>query len=250
MARKSGTNLIEVYSAIQGEGPDVGERQIMVRLAGCNRACRYCDTNTEVPRFCRAERRAGRRNWQNLANPVGSEVALDAVERISRQVRHESVAWTGGEPLTAERFLRSVLPPLRALGLRQDLHTNASLPGSLAPLLDFFDRITADLKLPSATGEHLDWELTGRFLKLARGKRLVVKMVVVRGLPREEFERALEVAAGAAPQATLVLVPVTPVAAGAEPPEPRELLDFQERALRTFRRVLVIPQAHKMMDQL
>lgn len=250
MARKSGAHLTEIYSAIQGEGPAVGERQLLVRLAGCNRQCRYCDTETEPPRTCRVERRAGKRNWQQIPNPVSSEAALDAIERLARQVRHESVAWTGGEPLLSERFLRSVLPPLRALGLGQDLHTNATLPGKLAPLLEFFDRICADLKLPSATGEHLDWEATARFLKLARGKLLAVKMVVVRGLPGEEFERALDLAAGAAPQATLVLQPVTLLAAGAEPPEPGELLALQERALRTFKRVLVIPQTHKMMGQM
>ena len=86
MARKSGANLTEIYSAIQGEGPAVGERQILVRLAGCNRQCRYCDTDTEAPRACRVERRAGKRNWQQIPNPVSSEAALDAVERLARQV--------------------------------------------------------------------------------------------------------------------------------------------------------------------
>ncbi len=250
MARKSGASLVEIYSAIQGEGPGIGERQVLVRVANCNLDCRYCDTDTEPPRTCRVERRAGKRNWQMIPNPVGSEAALDVVERLSKQVRHESVAWTGGEPLLSERFLRAVIGPLRALGLRQDLHTNASLPGKLAPLLDQFDRITADLKLPTATGEHVDWQAAERFLKLARGKLLAVKMVVVRGLPQDEFDRALELAAGAARGATLVLQPVTPVAAGAEPPRAEELLSMQERALRTFERVLVIPQSHKMIGQL
>jgi organic radical activating enzyme len=250
LARKSGAALIEIYSAIQGEGPGVGERQILVRLAGCNRRCRYCDTDTEPPRACRAERRAGRRNWQQILNPVSSEAALDAIERLARQVRHQSVAWTGGEPLLADRFLRAVIPPLRGMGLRQDLHTNATLPGKLAPLLDLLDAITADLKLPSAAGEHVDWQNSARFLKLARGKLLAVKLVVVRGLPRDEFERALETIAAAAPKATVVLQPVTPVAAGAEPPDPQELLAMQERALRTFDRVLAIPQTHKMLGQM
>jgi organic radical activating enzyme len=108
----------------------------------------------------------------------------------------------------------------------------------------------ADIKLPGATGEHLDWEAAGRFLRLAQGRLLAVKMVVVRGLGREEFERALDTVAGAAPGAVLVLQPVTPLAAGAEPPAPEELLAMQERALRTFKRVLVIPQTHRMIGQL
>jgi len=250
VSRRSGAALVEIYSAIQGEGPAVGERQLLVRLAGCNRSCRYCDTETDPPRNCRAERRAGRRDWQSLANPVGSELALDAIERLARQIPHAAVSWTGGEPLLAERFLRSVLPPLRALGLKQDLNSNATLPEKLAPLVELFDRITADLKLPSATGEHADWDAAERFLRLARGRLLAVKLVVVRGLPAGEFERALDTVRASAPGATLVLQPVTPVAAGAEPPEPGELLAMQEKALGTFERVLVIPQTHRLIGQL
>lgn len=250
MARKSGASLIEIYSAIQGEGPAVGERHILVRLAGCNRNCRYCDTEFDPPRSCRIERRAGRRDWQQLPNPVGSEAVLDAIGRLAQQVPHSAVSWTGGEPLLSDRLLRSVLPPLRAAGLTQELNSNATLPDRLAPLLPLFDRIVADIKLPGATGEHLDWEAAGRFLRLAQGRLLAVKMVVVRGLGREEFERALDTVAGAAPGAVLVLQPVTPLAAGAEPPAPEELLAMQERALRTFKRVLVIPQTHRMIGQL
>lgn len=250
VARKSAASLSEIYSAIQGEGPAVGERQVLVRLAGCNRSCRYCDTETDPPRACRAERHPGLRDWQSLPNPVSSGSALDAIERLASALRHEAVAWTGGEPLLAPRFLRAVIPPLRAKGLRQDLHTNSSLPAELAPLLGLFDTITADVKLPSATGEHLDWEQTGRFLKLARGKLAAVKMVVARGMPREEFERALELVAGSAPAATVVLQPVTLVASLSQPPEPAEVLAWQARALRTSRRVLVIPQTHKLIGQL
>ncbi len=248
--RKSSAALVEIYSAIQGEGPGVGERQILVRLAGCNRNCRYCDTETAAPRGCRAERRPGGRDWQIIPNPVGSEAALDVIERLSGALRHESVAWTGGEPLLSPRFLKAVIPSLRMRNLRQDLHTNSTLPGELAPLLDLFDAITADVKLPSATGEPLDWEAAGRFLKLARGRLLAAKLVVASAMPAGEFERALDMVAASAPAATVVLQPVTPVAALAQPPEPAEMLAWQARALRTFRRVLVIPQTHKLIGQL
>jgi len=250
VARKSGTNLIEIFSAIQGEGPGVGQRQLLVRIAGCNRDCRYCDTDYKTPRSCRVERRAGKRDWQQLANPVGSEAVLDAIERLAKNVRHTAVAWTGGEPLLADRFLKSVLPPLRAIGLRQELHTNCTLPDKLSQLINLFDGISADIKLPNATGEHLDWEVTARFLRLARGKLLALKMVVVHGLPEAEFDRALDVANSAGQNVPLVLQPVTAVAAGAEPPQAEELLAMQARALRVFDKVLVIPQTHKMIGQL
>ena len=35
--------MSEVFSAIQGEAALVGERQVFVRLTGCNIRCAYCD---------------------------------------------------------------------------------------------------------------------------------------------------------------------------------------------------------------
>ena len=54
-------NLVEIFSSIQGEGPDVGRRTLFVRLGGCDLRCSWCDTpHTRLPaRQVRLERTAG-----------------------------------------------------------------------------------------------------------------------------------------------------------------------------------------------
>ena len=63
----------EVFSAIQGEAALVGERQVFVRLTGCNIRCTYCDQPEALERTagpCRIESTAGRRDWSVESSPL------------------------------------------------------------------------------------------------------------------------------------------------------------------------------------
>ena len=37
-------NLVEIFSSVQGEGPDVGASTLFVRLGACDLRCRWCDS--------------------------------------------------------------------------------------------------------------------------------------------------------------------------------------------------------------
>lgn len=88
-------NLIvkEIFYSLQGEGARAGQASIFIRLAGCNRACAYCDTNWEDGKemtitqieeeLLKMESSLG---WTPLSI---SEVKVPSINWI---------VWTGGEP--------------------------------------------------------------------------------------------------------------------------------------------------------
>lgn len=86
--QEDGSLLVnEVFPTIQGEGPDAGTPAVFVRLAKCNLACTFCDTEFEKGEW-----------W-----PV--EALLGHVMNVSRNYHIGLVVITGGEPL-----LQNLLP--------------------------------------------------------------------------------------------------------------------------------------------
>jgi organic radical activating enzyme len=241
--------LKEVFSSAQGEGLYLGRRQAFVRFAGCNRHCRYCDTpssrNSESPTWLK-EREPGSGSFEERSNPVDPDVLLEAVSALETFPGfHHSVSLTGGEPLLWADFLEAFLPRLRGKGFVAYLETNADLPEALGRLAGRVDIVAADLKLPSATGEDLDWERAGRFLEAGTSMQLFVKIVVSREAGDGEMDRAFGLIRDRAGGVPCVLQPVTETPAGPGPPEPERLLDLQARGLRVLSDVRIIPQMHK-----
>ena len=63
------------------------------------------------------------------------------------------------------------------------------------------------------------------------------------------FDRAVALSAAAEPAVPLIFQPVTPMN-GVPGAEPGYMLELQQRALARLSDVRVIPQTHRMMDQL
>ena len=102
--------LSEIFYSIQGEGTYAGTPAVFVRLAGCNLACDFCDTDYSL-KF------------------------LATVDEVVRRVRSEGgscpmVVLTGGEPL-AQADAPALIDALRRDGRRVHVESNGTVATDL-----------------------------------------------------------------------------------------------------------------------
>src|SRR5215469_2629826 len=102
--------LAEIFYSIQGEGTFSGTPAVFVRLAGCNLACDFCDTDYSL-KF------------------------LASVEDVVARVRAEGgdcpmVILTGGEPLAQSETL-ALIDALRSDGRRVHIESNGTIQAAL-----------------------------------------------------------------------------------------------------------------------
>jgi organic radical activating enzyme len=249
---RASVNVLEVFSTFQGEGPRVGERQVFVRLAGCDLRCAFCDTpeSFPTPPVARIQTAPGTEGEERPQNPVPLEDLLAYVARLDQPPgMHAAVSITGGEPLLHPHAVHSLAVGARRLGLRVHVETGGHRPGAVAHVLDVVDEFSPDLKLESACGAPTPWDAhreTYRLLEAA-GKALAVKAVVGATTPEEEVARAAAFAAEFLPSAPFVLQPATPYGDGPATPTASKLFRLHAAAGLHHPDVRVIPQVHRMM---
>lgn len=269
--------LIELFSAIQGEGANCGTRQIFVRFAFCDLRCHYCDSaHTWVaPETCAIEATPGQRDFETHPNPVNLDRLLNWVDRQHQPRLHDSISITGGEPLLHRAFLQSFLPQVKQrTGLPTYLETGGHRPELLDGLLPHLDAIGMDVKLPSSSGEER-WAAHEAFLRRCvaaktsddRPINIFVKTIVSAATTETEIAQlgAMVAAIDIDPQLAVFLQPVTPLDAGLrdrnqgsrsdvyqhqEAPAPHQVLHWQAQLKQQLNDVRVIPQTHKMLGQL
>ncbi|MEN9272792.1 MAG: 7-carboxy-7-deazaguanine synthase QueE [Gloeomargarita sp. DG02_4_bins_56] len=246
-------NLVEIFSAIQGEGIYVGERQIFLRLGGCDLRCRFCDSahTWQPPPQGRVELTPGVRDFQKITNPVTGAQILAWLQRQFQGGKHQAISITGGEPLLQADFLAEFLPQLKKqISLPIYLETGGHRPQEFAQVLPWLDIIAMDYKLPSVSGENYHSE-HGEFLRLAvqAGVEIFVKIILDRHTQVEELTKALAMMQGIDPQVLVILQPVTPRPTSPAP-TPAQVLTWQTLAQDYLQRVRVIPQTHPLLGQL
>ncbi|GAB4298839.1 MAG: 7-carboxy-7-deazaguanine synthase QueE [Oscillatoriaceae cyanobacterium] len=256
--------LIEVFSAIQGEGLNIGTRQIFIRFAMCDLRCSFCDSahTWQVTPTCRIEETPGNRDFTVYDNPVEMLQLLSWVEWQNLPGLHDSISLTGGEPLLQAPFLREFLPLVKQrTGLPIYLETGGHRPAQLQMILSDLDMVGMDIKLPSVSGES-HWAAHEEFLRLCwdAGVEVFVKLIVSAATDVTELQITGDLVAGISPEIPVFLQPVTPLklsetlqgkhGMGLLPPTPEQVLQWQAVMKRQLKRVLVVPQTHKFLNQL
>jgi len=245
----------EIFSGIQGEGPMVGVRQTFVRFLGCNLSCRYCDTpaSRQPQESARLEQTAGERDFVLHKNPLSTVFLSETILRLSSR-RAPWVSLTGGEPLLHAAFLLELLPLLKDAGAKIYLETNGTLPEEMEKIADLVDFTAMDVKLPSASGQGDLFDLHRAFLRACRAdrapERLCVKIVLTDETDSSELNGAAGLISSINLSIPLILQPATGASPEVRPPRPDQLLRWQGGLMKILKDVRVIPQTHKIMEQL
>lgn len=126
--------IVEIFGpSVQGEGPNIGQRCIFVRVKGCSFQCKWCDS---------------KHTWNDHdsdCTTYTSEVLGEELVYICQANNCYKVILTGGNPCLYD--FTEVISELNTHGIRVDVETQ----GDLYPAwLDMIDTIVFSPKPPSS----------------------------------------------------------------------------------------------------
>ncbi len=245
----------EIFSSAQGEGVNIGRRQLFVRFCECHRNCLYCDTPVKRSESVAVERDPGSGIFESIPNPLSAEQLLDILNELNGpEAAHDDLFITGGEPLLQADFLEAFLPEARKqLDLPVHLETTGDLPEPFVKIAGQIDHVLMDIKLPSVTGEAETWEMHQAFLREVKAEEIgtTIKLVVSADTSEEDLAEAVELITATNTCAHVVLQPMTAALKTDRVPTAKQVLGWQSQmATALGHSVRVIPQCHKLMGLL
>jgi organic radical activating enzyme len=95
-------NVNEIFYSLQGEGGRTGQASIFIRLAKCNLACSFCDTDFEH----------------------GIKMTTDEVFNVVDEFGCKWIVWTGGEPTL--QLNDNIVALFKDRGYLQAIETNGT----------------------------------------------------------------------------------------------------------------------------
>lgn len=214
----------EIFSSIQGEGPVVGYKQLFIRFCNCNLKCNYCDTE-----FTQGHTYSPKELYEKI------------IKEYNLKIFH-SISLTGGEPLLSWEFLKEFLPLIQG-ETKIYLETNATLTKEFSKIKDYVDIISADIKLPSCTGQN-SLEKHKTFFDACIGKNTFAKIVFDKNITQDEIDFCTDI--GSKYNIELVLQPKM---IGNKMSVTAEFCEkILEKFLLIYSNVRLIPQIHKFLN--
>lgn len=124
--------ITEIFESLQGEGVQIGQPTLFIRLTGCNLRCKWCDTQ--------------------YAYEQGTEMSISEIIDQIKKFTCTQICITGGEPLT-QNETGDLIDELLILDYPISLETNGSI--NIDSVLDNHDKIliSMDIKCPSSQVE-------------------------------------------------------------------------------------------------
>ena len=219
----------EMFVSTQGEGPYVGVRQLFIRFCACNLMCKYCDTDYM---------------YENANFVYSPEELLEYIKKEFDLASVHSISLTGGEPLLHADFLKCFIPLVDA---KFYLETNATLSDELYKILDYVDIISADIKLPSATGIGDTFEKHDKFFQIARENKkiyLFAKAVFNEDVTEEEIIATVN----HTKKYDFELILQPQMQNETMLPSINFADEVFSKCLKRYNKVRLIPQVHKFLD--
>lgn len=97
--------LLEIYESIHGELPHIGKPCTIIRYAGCNLKCPYCDA----------------------PDGEGRDYEFDDVLNHVKMFENQHILITGGEPLIGQG-VKALMGALSEMGYTVTVETNGTIP--------------------------------------------------------------------------------------------------------------------------
>lgn len=169
----------EIFDSLQGEGPSQGYPCSFLRLAGCNLACTWCDTDYSW-------------NWQKY--DVRKETSTQSVSALATRFRDvPRLVITGGEPLLQQKALEQLVTALPTT-LPVEIETN----GTIVPSHAMRQRVTQWNVAPKLahSGEPQERRLSKEALEALRDTgNAWLKLVVESNVNRDEVDAIVNLVA-------------------------------------------------------
>jgi len=220
------TRVKEIFTSIQGEGCYIGYPQLFIRFCECDFNCKYCETDYKPDATSELY----------TANSLAERLRSFDTKNV------HSLCLTGGEPLIETPFLKEFL---RNVTFPVFLETNATRTNDLKEIINMIKYVSANIKLPSASGEKDCFAEHAEFIKTCckAGKNTYMKVVFDENITDYEIEKCIEIAKKN--NIELILQPISKT--GKIGIKSRYLPEILEKFRKKYPKVRLIPQVHKSL---